>query len=122
MADFIAANERLRDFLSLGAPILLVLILVIALMWVLIFERLTYLWTGHCCGPHAGRRHEAHRADEVVASEPLKFQAGYFRVERERRVERRQLRPDRGPWGAQQDLVSVRSEFLYPHRGRGLSQ
>jgi biopolymer transport protein ExbB len=52
MAEFGNALERLRDFLNLGGPILLVLILVIALMWVLIFERLTYLWTEHRCRAH----------------------------------------------------------------------
>ena len=64
MADLSTWLYRLQDFLSLGGPILLVLVFVIAVMWVLIFERLTYIWTAHHCRAHAELSSFAARTDQ----------------------------------------------------------
>ena len=52
MAGLATLSERLQDFLIAGGPILRVLIVVIAIMWVLIFERLIYVLTVHRCKAH----------------------------------------------------------------------
>ena len=39
--------EAIRDFLELGGPVLVAIGLLTLVMWVLIFERMIYLRTGH---------------------------------------------------------------------------
>lgn len=45
--QFIDAWEAIRDFLELGGDVLFLIALLLLLMWMLIIERLLYLYSGH---------------------------------------------------------------------------